>query len=583
MTDSKEASQPSVLRHRGRWVFLVGLVLAGAWLGWCAHLALSARSQLRSAQIQLRKLGGADGLRPILQGDTVGLSDARRRLVSADEDLQSAWLSPLTTMPFVGRQVNSARSLTHTSRSVVDAVSLAAADFAPANRDKMSRVELVAALSKNSRRLADVIDQGDLGPSSGLIVALSDGRAELAKQLLSIRKPLDKANAVLPGLQRLIAGPTRLLVVAANNAQMAAGSGLPLAVTTADFADGKITVGQFEWTSNVTVPAGSIQLPSELEQLWGFATPSENLKHAFVTPRFDVTAPLIAKQYEAATKTKVDGVLLIDIVGLQKLVAASGPNSDPKALTADEIIPELMNGQYLSVDYGKKDSHADREERLSEVTRSVVSTLLDAKSRLSEVGKAIGQSIAGRHLLLWSKDVDLQNGLNRSEVDGALRADSIAVSLQNEASNKMDWFMRLSANLSTETGAAGERNVTVQVTVKNEVSEGQPRYVAGPTQPKQVYGDYVGYLTINVPRVAAHLRLGDTSPVIVGGYDGPTLTIGQLVIVHKGESSTVKFHFVMPKGTSSVQVEPSGRFPSLQWTKGSVTWADTERRRVELI
>jgi Protein of unknown function (DUF4012) len=448
----------------------------------------------------------------------------------------------------------------------------------------MTRIQLLDALAVGTKRMTTAIDNGDLGPASGLLVPLSNSRADLARQLLKLRKPLDRTNVAIPGLRHMIVGPTKLLVVAANNAQMAAGSGLPLAVTTADIVDGHITVGTFESTGVPRVPEGAVQLTPELQQLWAFATPQDNMIRAIVTPRFDVSAPILAAQYGAAKNTAVDAVLLIDIVGLQKLVAVSGASADPNAIPADKIIDELMHNQYLSVDESKPETSIQRKERLGQVARAAVTDLLNPNVSAVDLGRALSDSAAGRHILLWSSLPDEQLAMQALRVDGALAADSVSVSLLNAGANKLDWFTKMASKVTIGPVANNERQVDVEVTVSSQVPDGLPRYVAGPGSGVAVaeYGDYVGYFTINVPGAATKMHLGDASPVIVAGPDGPTQTIGQLLIVRRNTSRVVTFSFTLPANFPVLRIEPSGRFPAIDWTSVAQSWTDERAKTILL-
>ena len=582
MTLLLEAKPPLTRKRWGRWLFAGILFVLFAWVGWCAHLVTSAKRDLQVAQAELKSLTDKDSLKALLDGDRQRLLDAQARLHSAKNDLGSPMLSLAQPLPFLGRQINSARALTGTANGVLDAAVETTGELTPARREGLSRIQLLDAIAVGSKRMTTAIDQGDLGPASGLLVSLSNGRAELARQLLKIRKPLDRANFAIPGLRRMIVGPTKLLVVGANNAQMAAGSGLPLEVTTADIVDGHMTVGSFVSTGAIRVPDGGVQLPSELQQLWAFATPQDTMVRAVVTPRFDVTAPILAAQYTTATKTPVDGVLMIDIVGLQKLVAASGASTDPNALPADKIIDELMHNQYLSLDTTKPETNVARREKLGQVARVALTDLLNPKLSVVDLARALSESAAGRHLLMWSRLPDEQQAMQALRVGGELTAQSVSVSLLNAGANKIDWFTRVAGKVTVGPVVGNERQVDVAVTVSSVVPDGLPQYSAGPGIPAAEYGDYIGYFTINVPGVATKMHLGDGSALIVDGPDGPTRTIGQLLILKRNTKREVTFSFTLPANFPLLRIEPSGRYPAVAWSSGDQSWTDDQARTLPL-
>jgi hypothetical protein len=577
-----EAKAPPMRKHRGRWLFLGAVLLFLGWASWCAHLLTSAKTDLQFAQSELKSLTDKDALKSLLDGDRQRLLQAQARLHSAKSSLGSPMLAIAKPLPFLGRQISSARALTGTATGVLDAAVETSGELTPDKRSGMTRIQLLDALGVGTKRMTTAIDKGDLGPASGLLVSLSKGRADLARELLKLRKPLDRMNVAVPGLRQMIGGPTKLLVVAANNAQMAAGSGLPLAVTTADIVDGRITVGTFESTGSIRVPDGAVQLIPELQQLWAFATPQDNMIRAVVTPRFEASAEILAAQYAAATNTQVDGVLLIDIVGLQRLVAIGGTSADPNAISADKVIDELMRTQYLSLDDSKPDTFVQRQERLGQVARAAVTDLLNPNLSAIDLGRALSDSAAGRHILLWSRIPDQQLAMRALRVDGALTADSVSVSLLNAAANKLDAYTKMTSKITVGPIANNERQVDVEVTVSTQLPDGLPRYVAGPGIPAVEYGDYVGYFTLNAPGSATNMRLGDASPVILGGPDGPTRTIGQLLIVKRNTTRVVTFSFTLPTDAPFLRIEPSGRYPAVNWVSGTETWTDDRAKTIPL-
>jgi hypothetical protein len=140
----------------------------------------------------------------------------------------------------------------------------------------------------------------------------------------------------------------------------------------------------------------------------------------------------------------------------------------------------------------------------------------------------------------------------------------------------------MASKVSVGPVANNERQIDVEVTVSSQVPDGLPRYVAGPAVPVAEYGDYIGYFTLNVPGAATKMHLGDASPVIVAGPDGPTRTIGQLLIVKRNTSRVVTFSFTLPADFPVLRIEPSGRYPAVGWTSGSQSWTDDRVKTILL-
>jgi Protein of unknown function (DUF4012) len=571
-------------RTRRRVFYILGIT-ALATLGWaarCAQLSRAVYHELRVAQTHLGVLRYNDAVHSLVNGESSDLDQAQASLRRARTDLMSPWFWPVRAIPLVSRQFDSALALTGTTSTIVDLAVDTGRVLSPTRRASLDRAQVLTELTSLSSRLGLVLHRPQLGPSTMLVPQLDRARAQLAAQIEQFRPTVDRANVTLPGLTSLANGPRRYLVVAANNAEMAAGAGLPLAVATVDIDHGNPTFADWKWSGDLTIPGDGVPMTAELASLWSFASPNGDLRRALVSPRFATTAPLLAAEYEAATGTKVDGVVLIDIVGLQKIVAAGGKTVDGTSLSATQIIPELLHDQYIAIDGTRIGSHQQREEKLSGQAAQAAALLLAPTTDPLKLARGLADAVAGRHVLMWSASADEQHAFAALGADGALTEQSVMVNLQNVASNKLDWFARLSSSFSVERLANGDQHVTVQVTIVNNVPDGEPAYVAGPSSAARHYGQYVGYLTLHVPGAATDVHLGSASPVIVSGPDGPTRLIGQIVAIEKDQTYKVTFHFTLSAGTSVVRVEPSARFPSVSWTAGDDQWIDDRAHRILL-
>ena len=567
--------------HRWRlWAVGAFLIVVLGWAGASARLLIGAKNNLQAAQRELQEVRGSGGLKLLLNGDDKKLKLADAHLYAAAANLDSPLLSIAAPLPFLGTQVRSARALTRASRQVIGVLLNTSANVSPARRSILTRLELVDLISDGGRRLEQAINGADLGPRTGLIDSLSHARATLETQLAAVRTPLARANDAMPGIQHILEGPTHLLLLAANNAEMGAGSGRPLALTTVDIAKGDIAVGSFEWSGAIKIPTGSVSLPIDLAQRWAFATPEAGIFRALVTPRFDVTAPLIAEQYQAATGKSVDGVMLVDVVALQKMVAVSEAQVSTTTATADTILSELMNGQYLTLDDKSDQENIVRQERMGTVARTVLTDLL-ARHEHVEVAKALVDAMGGRHVLLWSDKPDMQKTFENAGADGKIAPNSLTIALQNVGDNKLDWFARVHSDLTVAPGPNGTRLASVKVTVTCEVPDGQPRYVAGPGVPNLPYGDYQGYLTIHAPTGSKALRAVE-GPTIAGGVDGGAPTLGQTVSIKRNGSTTATFEFALPADLPTMRVESTARYPSVGWTFGAKTWTDDRVETLDL-
>jgi hypothetical protein len=240
-------------------------------------------------------------------------------------------------------------------------------------------------------------------------------------------------------------------VLAANNGEMRAGSGMFLSAGVATFANGTITMGPFVPTPTIDLPAGAVPLTGPLAALWGWLAPNQHWRTLATSPRFDETAPLAAQMWQAATGQHVDGVLAVDPVAFQALLAAQGPiQVGNQQLNADNIVSYLLLDQYAGIPANVGDQQG-RFDQLSKVARTAMDALATRPwqatpliTQLTDVGK-------GRHILAWSADPVEQQAWVAAGISGQLHTDSLALSVLNFGGNKLDQFLKVDEAVTAPT------------------------------------------------------------------------------------------------------------------------------------
>ena len=378
-------------------------------------------------------------------------------------------------------------------------------------------------------------------------------------------------------------------MVAANNGEMRAGSGMFLAAGVATFANGTFTMGPMVPTPTIQPPPGAVPLPSDL-QLWSFTQPNQSWRNLATTPRFDVTAPLAAQMWQAVTGQTVDGVLAVDPDAMRALLGAQGPiQAGSRTLSADTIVSYLLLGQYdgISATVGNQQ---DRLDQLSSVARATVDALSGRPwdparliSELSSVGK-------GRHVLAWSADPVEEHAWTAAGIAGRLKANSLAVNVLNFGGNKLDQFLHVRASLTVRRLPSGGAHVHVALALHNEAYNELPGYVAGPDPATTLSaGEYQGIVAVNVPGSASAPRLTGVGPLLLSGYDGPTKAAASGYLqIPQGGTLNAGLDFDTPPGLTSIEIEPSARifrdqlvFPGAasRTTPASSTSPGSRRRR----
>jgi len=558
----------------------VGVLLV--LLAWSGVLAAKTWSAYRHDQQGLAQL---DAVRANLDPGQVTAASTQRSLETAEAefdaaraDLSSPLFAPVTVVPVIGRQFSSVRALS----TAAGQVSAIGAGFLgdvhqvldlphSAGPERVASLERLSALSLSSARQLSGIDTG---PGEALISPLASKHEEFVSQLDDARTRLADAATVSAVTATILQGPQTYLVLAANNAEMRAGSGAFLDIGVATTAAGSVQLGDLGPSGALTLPVGEVTATGDLERNWGWLLPGVDFRNLGVTPQFDVTAPLAARMWQAATGQHVDGVLAIDVAGLQQILSATGPvDVAGQTIGAGNVEQYLLHDQYA----GLTDSTlgiVDRQDQLGALASAVLRQLQGESTDLRSLASAVTGAVAGRHLMLWSSSPTAQAAWVASGVSGTIAPDSLAVTVLNRGGNKLDQYLPVSVGVGTQPSGTGTE-VTVTTTLENQTPDGQSQVIAGPYPGLPVsYGEYTGIIAENLPAAASDITLTGAGPLSAKGGEGPTWLIAAPFTVTQGATRTVVIRFHLPGSHGSMTVMPSARIPAEQWTAGGRTFSD---------
>jgi hypothetical protein len=568
-------SAPRSFRRR-KWFFLLAsgalwaLLAAASLAGGAVELARGERAALVarrtvSSALEAGRPGGADALR------TAADHFDRAHLL-----LTNPVVAPLRWAPVLGRQVQVAGAAAGSGERLAtagaDAVERLARllDRPPeVGADRVRAAEDLVDLLTDARAAAGRVD---LGPDEGLLPAVARRRRRFATKAAEATSTLDRGVRSASAVADLVRGPRRYLLLAANNAEMRAGSGMFLAAGTLMTRDGDLTLSPMRRTEDLVLPGDGVPYgDADLEARWGFTHPNREWRNLGLTPRFDATAPLAARMWEAATGEQVDGVLAIDVVALGRLVDATGPvDVDGTSYDGEAIVPYLLHDQYGAIVAGKgrSQAQAERREDLGAIASEVATAITAGSFSTDDLARALLDAVAGRHLLAWAADPAAQRGWVAAGVDGAVDGDELALALLNRGGNKLDPLVRLTSELSARPAPDGGIRFTAKVRVRNIASSAELPYVAGPggglPDPP---GTYLGLLSLQLPGDVSGVSV-EGAPSAVAGGDGPGRVIAADVVVPRGGELTVTFRFTRPADDGRMVIAPSARVPATTWTIG---------------
>ncbi len=102
-------------------------------------------------------------------------------------------------------------------------------------------------------------------------------------------------------------------------------------------------------------------------------------------------------------------------------------------------------------------------------------------------------------------------------------------------------------------------------------------YVLGSQRP----GHYSGHLVVSVPAAALAVRSDGTTPLNASAADGATHSFVHIIDLEAGESAEWTFEIDLPDSMTELTLEPSGRYPAIDWTVDGVSVPD-QRRTITL-
>lgn len=578
-------TSPVVQRRRRRRLLVAALVVVGVWVVVAAvQLAVglvdASRGQ-HDVDAARAQLSAADLVGSLPEAS---LRAADRSFQSSAGLLHSPLLAPGLIVPVLGRQLESVRDLAAAAAQVsgdgaAAMVSLRSVLDAPhtAGSDRVETLRRLAALADATDRS---LGRVGLGPADNLLGPIARRRDQFAAQVADARDRLANASAAAFAAARILQGPDQYLLLMANNAEMRAGSGMFLQAGVLQAAGGHLDLSDVTATASIPLPSGAVPVGGDLEARWGWLKPGVDWRNLGVTPQFDVTAPLAARMWQAATGQHVDGVVAVDVDTLRLLLQVTGPVALPDGDQVDAGTVEqlLLHDQYAGLsDSPAAQLQADRQDMLGQLASVTLDELQSQSLDLRALATAMADATAGRHLMVWSASPSQQAAWTTAGVSGGISADTLLPAVLNRGGNKLDPYLHVEDSLSVAR-RRGTSRLTLIVTLDNTTPAGQSAYIAGPYPGLgTVYGEYVGLVAVNLPAAASDLTLRgpDGTRPEVKGAEGPTWLMVTPIDLAAGRSARVVVGFDLPGETGSLRVVPSTRLPAAAWSFGSQRFSDS--------
>lgn len=434
-----------------------------------------------------------------------------------------------------------------------------------------NRLALVEVLASSSRRAADDVAALPPLPTRRLAVPpLRWARSAVVDEQADATVRLQDGARQAEALRGLLKGPRRILVLGATNAEMLSGGGLVGSLAIAEVRDGAVQLGPFTQASQlVLVKPGPVPLTKVQDELWATMGFGYDFRGVTAPADFTQAGAVGAAMAERIGLGKVDGVVLLDVIGLQALLAVTGPvQVDDLTIDYQNAGDELLYRNYLRFGASGGPLRDQRAELQGRVGQAVFQALEQREAdlgRLFDVLKYLAQS---RHLMGWSASSEEQLLWQRTGAAGELDTEGLQISLVNRSGNKLDYHLKPEVVVRSRRAPGGERRVRLEITTANPPRSPTSPAIEGPLVTHHI-SDLVAYL----PQNAADITT-DGQPFSRSGREGGMFVVVKPLRLNLGETVTVVIEFIIPKD-QPLRLIPSARaFPIPYIVEGKRTIND---------
>lgn len=567
---------------RGKKVgIVVGIVLAVLLVvgGTCGVLmyrsAMSVKAQAQEIMDQVDPLKEA-----LKSGDATALDSSvgtvQENMASINAEVHGPLWTLASFLPVVGEDVQSVRSLGEAGQALVDEVLVPIANDVSGTgvsglfKDGVVNVGLVQTISETVSSSLPTIES-----SLGTIASLPEAHIpQLAEVLDRVQGPaeqaqglVDQAKPFLDLLPQMLGadGQTRTyIVIAQNNSELRSTGGLPGAWGTVSVTDGAISMGEFR----SILHADGLQVEATDEERAATMTNVDtDPAQVNCIPDFSRVGKLAKDYWAQAGYGDVDGVIAVDPVFLQRLLALTGGVTAPDGTVVDgsNAAQEILSGTYWK--YG--DDPNAQDAYFASVAGLAFGQIMGnlGNADITDLIDVIGQSGADGRLLAWMANEEEQALMEAIGVSGALETDPsepvLGIYLNDDTYSKISWY----ASCYTTVGegvknADGTTTYDVTTTLLNTITPEEaataPKYIYGGNEEKRDNSDMLNYVYFVAPAGGTITNLTETNGAVFDGYGFAETTLNGLQFfrtrthLRSGESAVFTYQVTV----SSEATEP---------------------------
>lgn len=310
--------------------------------------------------------------------------------------------------------------------------------------------------------------------------------------------------------------------------------------------DGRIELGDVGPGRDFFRPRfGGIDAPAWFEDSYAAQGALTQWQQTNVSPNQKAVSDVLLEMFERANGDRLDGVLMMDPIGMQELMAGLDP-LEVQGRTIDQTnLAEIM----LRESYTEF-STDEQNTFLTDVIDAFWERVSEGDVDLERFADGLGNAIRSQHFKMYSTRGGDERRIDALDLDGHYAAgpNSQMVFNINYGANKLDYFLQRDLETEIELTSGGDATVTTTARLEN----GAP----GDGPPSPLLGGQEG-LAPGVNRMTINLLMppgSEVGPFSLGGEERVPFTytdegspvVWDILEIPPGESETVTLTYTIP-------------------------------------